>query len=72
VFDADRLGAPEPARERRLADRITLTWAGIAGRSTLLANPIVALIIAEYIAASAGGELRPAAFERPFSCGRGS
>lgn len=70
-MDTDGLRAPEPARECRLADGIALARTGIAGRSALLANPVVALVIAEDIAASTGRELRPAALERPFGSGRG-
>ena len=71
MFDTDALRAPEPARERRLADGIALAGTGITGRSALLANPDVALVVAEDIAASARGELRPATLERPFRGRRG-
>src|SRR5687768_7667754 len=40
MFDTDALRAPEPARERRLADGIALAGTGITGRSALLANPV--------------------------------
>ena len=67
---SDRLRAPESARERRLADRIALAGTGIAGCPTLLANPVVALIIAEDVMARTRCELRPASLERPFGSRR--
>ena len=39
------LRAPEPARERRLADRVALARARVAGRAALAADPRVTLLV---------------------------
>jgi len=48
-----------------LTDLVALARTGIASRAALAADPVVALLVAEDIAAGACGELRPAALESP-------
>jgi len=66
------LRAPEPGLQRRLADRVALSRAGISGRATGAADPEVTLLIAKYIATRTGGKLRPASLEGPTGCRRRS
>jgi len=67
------LWAPETAWEGRGADWAALAGRGISGRAAVAADPVIALIVTEDVAAWAGGELRPTAFEDPVGrrrCGR--
>src|SRR5689334_14392112 len=67
------LRAPESTRQCRGADWVALARTRISGRAAVLANIVVALVIAKDVATWAGGKLRPATFERPFGRGhRGS
>jgi hypothetical protein len=59
------LRTPESAVECGLADRGALAGAGFAGRAAVATDPGIAVLIAIDIAASTGGELRPAALEGP-------
>lgn len=62
---SDLLRTPESAVECGLADRVAFARAGFTGRAAVAADPGIAVLIAKYIAARAGGELRPAALEGP-------
>jgi len=65
------LGTPEPARQRRLADRVALAGAGFASCAARATDPVVALFVDEDIAAGLRRKLRPTARERPIGCCRG-
>ena len=61
----NQLRTPESAVERGLADRVAFAGTGFTSRAAVTADPGIAVLIAKYIAARAGGELRPAALEGP-------
>ena len=67
---SDLLRTPESAVECGLADRVAFARARFTGRAAVAADPVIALIVTEDIAAWAGGELRPTAFEDPVGCRR--
>lgn len=64
------LRTPEPARKRRLADRVALAWSRFASRTARAADVVLALVVDEDVAAGPCRELRPATLERPVSGGR--
>ena len=59
-FGQTFLRTPEPAVERRLADRVALSWSRFPGRAARLADPVLAILVDKDIATGLRRELRPA------------